>query len=345
MKLLLAALLTSGCSAIWPTVVRPSPDDPLFHSGFPLEGPARLDAALCSLATVGPDATSLVTPPASMAGAVDLGFACDLPAPAFTTGHGRQGQLVHLPGDIYGYLYRVEGSTGIAVAFAGLGMPSGGWINEKFAELAAARGLTLFALIRTEPRPIFFDPLLEARRGIEAAALIEARCSISTGDQLRFLGVSLGGMEALLANREALKLRKHAKVAVLDPLMDPLLATDNLDSFWHSVSVDSMQKYFRRILAGRYGEDPPPSFKEVLNRTGAGAATKLSLDAPNAWLCKEPRPAYAIFVSDTDPVLGDEQRKFAYDCKFPLLPAHVPGHVPLACRMEIFDEMWSTLGP
>jgi hypothetical protein len=342
MKFLLAVLLTTGCW--WPTVVRSSPDDPLFHSGCPLKGPLQLDSALCSLATVGPDAMALVTPPATTAGAVDLAFACDLPAPPLTTGHGRQGQLVHLPGDIYGYLYRVEGSTGIAVAFAGLGMPSGGWINEKFAEMAAARGLTLFALIRTErikPKPIAFDPLSEARRGIQAADLIERQCSIPTAGKIRFLGVSLGGMEALLANREALIAGKQAKVAVLDPLMDPTLAADKLDSYWRSVSVDSMQSYFRRILAGRYEENPPPSFKVVLDRTGP--VTKLPLDAPSTWLCQEPLPAYAVFISDTDPVLGDEQRKFANGCKSVLHPAGAPGHVPFACRPQIFDEMWSTL--
>ena len=209
-----------------------------------------------------------------------------------------------------------------------------------------ARGLTLFALVRDEnARPIYFDPLREARRGIEAADQISHFCQVQLPGELSFLGISLGGMEALLANREALLEGKKSKTAVLDPLLDPELATDNLDSFWHSVSVDSMQSYFRRILSGRYGESPAPSFREVMYRVGShpNASTKLAKDAPSAWLCEQQRDAYSLFVSDTDPVLGDSQREFARACGFPLLKAKVPGHTPLACRLEIFDEMLSAI--
>ena len=352
MRLVITGLLAAGsigCSAFWPTVVRTSPDEPLFHSGFPLVGGARLDSALCSLATVGPDATVLTSPPEPTDSAVDLARACRTPAPFVEPGHGRPGELVRVTGGadgIRGFLYRIRAPTGIVVVFSGMGMPAAGWVNERFAELAARRGWMVFALVRQEPRPIYFDPLKEARRGIEAADRVAQECGVPPSSELRILGVSLGGMEALLAKREALG-RRSAKVAVLDALIDPLQATSNLDSFWHSVSVDSMQAYFRRILIGRYREkDPPPSFQEIMDRVNSqpGALTKVGADAPRQWLCKQPDPsAYAIFISDTDPVLGDGQGDFARECQFPLRRAKVPGHVPLACRLELFEEMLQAL--
>ncbi len=73
------------------------------------------------------------------------------------------------------------------------------------------------------------------------------------------------------------------------------------------------------------------------------ALTGLRSDELSAWLCKASHEAYTIFLSDTDPALGDAQREFARSCGFPLRKAHVPGHTPLACRLELFEEMLGAL--
>jgi hypothetical protein len=341
--------VATGCSAFWPTVVRDSPDEPLFHSGFPLVGGARLDGALCSLATVGPEATRLVSPPEAVSGAIPLDLACSGAGPLHrSSSRGRPGTLVRIEtpsGDIFGYLYRdFASASGVMVAFSGMGMPASGWVNERFAEVASARGLLTFALVRDEAvRPIAFDPMREARRGVEAAQQISGACGVSPAAPLAFVGISLGGMEALLAARGALARGLEARAAVLDPLLDPALAADNLDSTWHSAAVDSMQAYFRRILAGRYGERPTPSFRAVLSRRTAESVPER--DAPSAWLCASPQRAYAVFLSDTDPVLGNSQREFGYACKWPFRKAAAPGHTPLACNLDLFPQMIDALSP
>ena len=84
--------------------------------------------------------------------------------------------------------------------------------------------------------------------------------------------------------------------------------------------------------------------REPLFHTGFPLVGPLRLDAALCSLltigqCEARREAYAIFLSDTDPALGDAQREFAERCHFPLRRAGVPGHTPLACRLELFDEM------
>jgi len=54
---------------------------------------------------------------------------------------------------------------------------------------------------------------------------------------------------------------------------------------------------------------------------------------------------YAVFLSDGDPVLGDGQADFARRCGFPLRRAGVKGHVGLACRPQLFDELLDALEP
>ncbi len=345
---LLLAVLTvssSGCSWLWPSVVPASPrsGEPLFHAG------AGLDGALCSLVTLGPDATRVVSEPEGVDGAISVEEACQQ-EPAGIRGQGRTAQLIRVStalGHLYGYLFPLRGATGLVVAFSGLGMPPAGWINERFAEVGAKRGFATFAPVRDETaRPIYFDPLREARRAIDAAGQIAAACRIGPPARLAFVGISLGGMEALLANRDALQRGMWTRAAVLDPVLDVRLATSNLDSFWHSFAVDSVQGYFRRILTERYHEDPPPTFHDVMGRTASHpeALTDIRSDAPSAWLCQvAQRKAYAIFLSDTDPALGDAQREFAISCGFPLRKALAPGHAPLACRLEIFEEMLGDL--
>ncbi len=345
------ALLGSGCSWLWPTVVRTSPREPLFHSGFPLVGSARLDGALCSLATVGPEATLLVAPPERMEGAVSVEEACREELPVGPGQRGRVARLVQVGtelGPAYGYLFTVPAPAGMLIAFTGLGMPPAGWVNARFAELAARHGLLTFAPVRDESaRPISFDPLREARRALEAAARIRAACQADGPTDLRFVGVSMGGLEALLANREAHRRGMASRAAALDPLLDPARAADHLDSFWHSVAADSMQAYFRRILSGRYGEPDSTSFTDVLSRaaSGPGAATDLAVDAPSAWLCAARRGDYAVFISADDPVLGDSQADFLRACEFPYRHSGASGHVPLGCRLELFDEMLDAVRP
>lgn len=343
-KLVLIALAVScaGCSAFWPTVVRTSPREPLFHSGFPLVGGARTDAALCSLATVGPEATLLVSPPEKTDGAVPLSEVCGkTSADAGRVQHAPLVEIETAHGTVYGFLFARETYVkGVLVAFSGLGMPPAGWINQRFAAVSASHGYAVFAPVRDErARPIYFDPVREARRAIDAASRIRESCRF--GPALGFLGISLGGLEALVANREASRRGMVTRAAVLDPVLDVQLVTDNLDSFWHGLAVDSMQAYFRRILAGRYQEWPPPSFRDVMDRTRthADALTDLLRDQPSAWLCSADREVFAIFLSDTDPVLGHRQREFARACRFPLRAARAPGHTPLACRLELFEEM------
>jgi len=122
---------------------------------------------------------------------------------------GRVAQLVRVStahGPMHGYLFAARPTTGLVVAFSGLGKPPAGWINERFAEIAAREGLVTFAPMRDEsPRPIYFDPVREALRALDAAQRIVTACQVGAPADLGFLGISLGGLEALLANREALQ--------------------------------------------------------------------------------------------------------------------------------------------
>ena len=345
----LAALVifcASGCSWFWPSLVRDSPDRPLFDSGFPLVGGASPDSALCSLATVGPDATLLVSPPAAHGPAAPVDLVCAQPAPPIApTSRGRIGELIAVA-DATGYLYRVRGARGIVVVYSGLAMPASGWINERFAETASRAGYATFALVRKEDdRPIYFDPVREARRGLAAAAALRGKCDLDPDAAIGAAGISMGGMEALIAAREGRRRGLDVRAVALDPLLDPVLAARHLDSFWHSVSTDSMQVYFRRILRGRYEEQGGRSFTDILGRVGdhPEAQTSLPADAPSSWLCGSTEQV-TIFLSRYDPVLGMKQREFLNNCAgvAPVM-LDVPGHTPLACRLETFDEMLDKL--
>jgi hypothetical protein len=339
-----AVIGLAGCHAVWPTMVRPSPQEPLFHSGFPLMGALRTDAALCTLASVGPEATLLVVPPDPPGAAVGLGQACADGAPT------RPGQLVEVltsDGMVRGHLWRDPGASGLLVAFSGLAMPPTGWINARFAERAARRGLATFAPIRDEsPRPIVLDPLREALRASEAASHLAQACGLGAGGPL-YLGISMGGLEALLAAREAIQAGLPARAAVLDPVLDVAAAALHLDSYWHDLGDDAMQGYFRRILRGRWGEPEETRFQDVMRRIAGhpGARTRPDRDSPRAWLCGMPPERLAVFLSDTDPVLGDGQRDLGPACGFRFRPAGAPGHTPLACRLALFDEMVDAVRP
>jgi hypothetical protein len=346
---LLATLATAAaataCSWSHPTVVRSSPKEPLFHTGFPLVGPFRLDGSLCSLASIGPDVTRIVNPPEPVRDVIPLSVACAQAAPA---GVVRPVRVETRHGPVDGYLFGGRGASGVLVAFAGLAMPAENWINQRLATTAARARLVTFAPARDDSaRPIWFDPVREARRGLEAARQIEEACGVDPGATLAFAGLSMGGWEALLAAREAQREGREARAAVLDPVLDIRLASENLDSFWHGVAVDGMQGYFRRILAGRYGEDPPPSFGALALRTTAHReAMTAEEDSPSHWLCTAAdRERYVVFLSDSDQVLGGAQRDFAKGCGFPFRAAGAPGHVAVACRLEIVEEMVEALRP
>jgi len=337
----------AGCAGLWPTVISTSSEKggPLFEASSPFGESGRIDGALCSLLSLGPDAALAVRSPEGTADAVSVEEACREEPPGVVGRRGRTARLVQVTtayGPVAGYLYTVRPATGLVVAFSGLGMPAAGWINEHFAEAGARRGQVTFAPVRDEAaRQIAFDPLREAKRAVDAAGQIAAACRIGAPSSLGFVGISLGGLEALLAGREAGQRGLPAHAAALDPLLDVGLAATSLDAAHHSLAGDPIRAFFRRILVGRYQEPPSVSFRDVMRRTGSHPEdlSDMKRDAPTAWLCQADRASFALFLSDGDPALGDAQRAFAVACGIPVRHAHAPGHAPLACRLELFEEM------
>jgi len=354
LRLLQAAVLLAAASApigcgLSPKLV--ADDGPLFTPGFPWIG-VRTDGALCSLASVGPDATNMVTPPAAVPEAESIARRCANPGAG--TGFGeRVSQPIGPSGTTpaHGYLYRAPHARGIIVLFSGLGMPTDGWVTQRFASLAAQRGYTTFALIRDETSiPIRFDPVAEAHRGIFAARAIRTSCGVDPAALTSFLGYSLGGLEALLAARDAASVAPDlgpTKAVVLDPVLDPPKAAHNLDKWFRSVAVDAMQDVFHRILRGRYHEKSDTSFDEVLARSDAETSqTRLARDAPSTWLPKTTTVSATIFLSKTDPALGDEQRAALAHVPASIVRRDIgsPGHIPFACEPSIFSIMLDEAG-
>lgn len=322
---LLLAVLGGACA-----VVNSSPSRPMFTPAF------GLDAAMCSLASVGPDTTLLPAPPPAPGPALTAAAACARPALP-------RGQLVEVPtslGPVLGHLTLAPGATGLLLAFSGLAMPADGWVNRRFAERALPRGLATFAVVRREGRPVVLDPLAEARRGLEAARTLRAACGLEASRPLAVVGISMGGLEALLTGREAQRAGLEARTAALDPVLDVGLAAAHLDGAGGGLADAAMGDYFRRILQGRWGEPPGTRFADLLHRLGpdAGTLTVPAADSPSAWLCGAPRERFAVLVSSADPVLGLDQREAVKGC-FALTGAQAPGHTPLACRLELFDEL------
>jgi len=323
---LLLVLGLTGCI----TVVNASPAKPLFA---PFLG---LDGAMCSLASVGPDATLLPAPPPPPGEAMDLARAC-------RGGQPPRGQLVEVEtsvGKVLGHLTLAPDASGVLLAFSGMGMPADGWVNRRFAERALPLGLATFAVVRRETRPIVLDPLREAKGGLEAARRLREACGLDPRRPVAVVGISMGGMEALLAGREARAIGLEARTAVLDPVLDVGLAAGHLDASWQGVADNAMGDYFRRILQGRWGEPAGTRFADLIARLGpgAGALTDPVLDSPAAWLCGAPPERFTVVLSTGDPVLGAAQRERVTGC-FPVVDAGVPGHTPLACRLDLFDEL------
>jgi hypothetical protein len=148
----------------------------------------------------------------------------------------------------------------------------------------------------------------------------------------------MGGLEALLAARDAPG-GAGARTAVLDPVLDFDRVAANLDGTFHDVSTDAMQTYFQRIMAGRY-RVAPVRFSRVIERVPpTGRMTSLEKDVPSGWLCQGAVERYAVFLSQTDPVLGDAQRAELESRGFPFRRTAAAGHIPLACDLALFEAM------
>jgi hypothetical protein len=332
----------------------------LFAAGWLLQGSLSLEPALCSLATVGLDVTVLpreLPPPAHTR---DLDVACREPAARVApSSTGSQGEWVRVAGgdawtadpfhlearrtDVLAVLHRPSAPRGIAVLFTGLAMPADSEVFRRFADAFVRRGW-LAAVVLRDDSISGFDPRWEAHRGLLVARELRRACTPGGSLPLAFLGVSMGGLEALLAARDAPRTTAgaDARAAVLDPVLDFVRVADHLDGTFHDVSTDAMQTYFQRIMAGRYGL-APVRFATALERAPpTGRMTSLQEDQPSAWLCDGAVERTTVFLSRTDPVLGDGQRAGLEARGFPFQRTPAAGHIPLACDLSLFDLMVDT---
>jgi len=350
-------IVLAGCSAVEPRAVSPDLSEPVFASGWLLQGSLSLEPGFCSLATVGLDLTVLPAELPPPENARPVGLACrDAVAPLLPSSTGSPGEWVRLDGatawaeepvrvdarqtDVLAVLYRVPEPRGIAILFAGLAMPADAEVMRRFADALARRGW-LSAVVLRDDSISGFDPRWEAHRGLALARELRRLCAAGREPALAFLGVSMGGLEALLAGRDAPASLGPAdvRVAVLDPVLDFRAVASHLDSFFHDVSTDAMQTYFQRIMAGRY-RVAPVRFADVLTRVPpSGRMTSLERDEPTRWLCEGPVERYRVFLSRLDPVLGDAQRASLEERGFPFRRTAAAGHVPLACDLSLFDAM------
>jgi len=350
-------LLLAGCAAVEPRAVSPDLGESPFEAGWLLRGSLSLEPALCSLASVGLDVTVLPAEPELPEHTRGLDEACRSPAdpvpPSFT---GPRGEWVRLEGraawggdplriesrqtDILAVLYRVPEPRGLAVLFAGLAMPGDSEVMRRFADAFARRGWLSVVVLRDDSIG-GFDPRWEAHRGLALARELRRTCTPGRRPALAFLGLSMGGVEALLATRDAQALPDlgEARAAVLDPVLDFARVAAHLDGYFHDVSTDAMQTYFQRIMAGRY-RVAPVRFRDALERAPpTGRMTTVGKDAPSSWLCQSPVDRYNVFLSRNDPVLGNAQREALEQRGFPFQRTEAAGHIPLACDLSLFERM------
>jgi hypothetical protein len=339
-----------------PRAVSPDLSEPVFASGWLLRGSLSLEPGLCSLATVGLDVTVLpaeLPPPENTR---PVAVACrDAVAPLLPSSTGSAGEWIRLDGgtawaeepvrvdarqaDVLAVLHRVPEPRGIAILFAGLAMPADTEVMRRFADGLARRGW-LSAIVLRDDSISGFDPRWEAHRGLALARELRRLCTARREPAIAFLGVSMGGLEALLAGRDAPASLGPAdvRVAVLDPVLDFRAVAAHLDSFF-PVSTDTMQTYFQRIMAGRY-RVAPVKFASALSRVPpTRRLTSLETDQPTRWLCDGPVDRYRVFLSRSDPVLGEAQRGSLEARGFPFRRTAAAGHVPLACDLSLFEEM------
>lgn len=350
-------LLLTGCAAVQPRAVSPDLEQRVFDPGWLLRGSLSLEPALCTLATVGLDVTVLpseLPPPLDTRGLED---ACSAPvAPSPPSSTGIRGEWVKLAGatawahdplrlkarqtDVLATLYRVPEPRGIAVLFTGLAMPADSDVMRRFADALARRGW-MSAVVLRDDSISGFDPRWEAHRGLALSRELERVCTPGRTPGLAFLGLSMGGLEALLAARDAPATleRGDARVAVLDPVLDFHLVAAHLDSTFHDISTDAMQTYFQRIMAGRY-RVAPVRFADAIERAPpTGRMTSLKEDAPASWLCDGTVDRSTVFLSSIDPVLGNAQREALEQRGFPFQRTEAAGHIPLACDLSLFVRM------
>lgn len=349
-------LLLAGCAAIEPRAVSPDLSQPLFEPGWLLRGSLSLEPALCTLASAGLDVTVLpgeLPPPRYT---LDLDEACRAPAlPLGPASTGTRGEWVRLEGatawaldalrvearltDVLAVLHRVPGPRGIAVLFAGMAMPADSEVMRRLAEALARRGWIAAVVLRDDSIS-GFDPRWEAHRGLALARELQRSCTPGDAPALAFLGLSMGGLEALLAARDApATLERDARAAVLDPVLDFSRVADHLDGSFHDLSTDAMQTYFQRIMAGRY-RVAPVRFAEALERAPpTGRLTSLQKDAPARWLCDGSVDRYTVFLSRIDPVLGNAQREALEQRGFPFQRTEAAGHIPFACDLSLFERL------
>ena len=242
--------------------------------------------------------------------------------------------------EVLAVLHRVPEPRGIAILFAGLAMPAESEVMRRFADGLARRGW-LAAVVLRDDSISGFDPRWEAHRGLALARALRRECTPGGELPLAFLGLSMGGLEALLAARDAPPStgRAEARAVVLDPVLDFGRVAAHLDGTFHDVSTDAMQTYFQRIMAGRY-RVAPVRFAEVLDRAPpTGRMTSPARDGPSTWLCQGAVDRYAVYLSRTDPVLGDAQRAGLAAQGFPFRRTDAAGHIPLACDLSLFETM------
>ncbi len=350
-------LLLAGCAAVEPRSVSPDLGEPLFEPGWFLRGPFALEPALCSLATVGLDVTVLpaeLSPPRHPRG---LEEACRAAAePIAPSSTGSRGEWVRLEAaaawaadplrmearqtEVLAVIHRAPEARGIAILFAGLAMPADSEVMRRFADAFARRGW-LAAVVLRDDSISGFDPRWEAHRGLALARELGRVCTPGREPPLAFLGLSMGGLEALLAARDAPASteRAEARAVVLDPVLDSALVAAHLDGAFHDVSTDAMQTYFQRIMAGRYRVAPVRFAEAIIRAPPTGQMTTPGKDEPSTWLCQGPVDRYAVFLSRTDPVLGDAQRAGLEAQGFRFRRTEAAGHIPLACDLSLFETM------
>ncbi len=180
------------------------------------------------------------------------------------------------------------------------------------------------------------DPLrLETRRTDVLAVL--HRPPAPRGIAILFTGLAMPA-DSEVFRRFADGFVRRGWIAVLDFVR----VGAHLDGAFHDISTDAMQTYFQRIMAGRYGV-APVRFQRTLQRAPpTGRMTSLDTDVPSAWLCQGPVERTAVFLSRTDPVLGDAQRSALEAQGFPFQRTPAAGHIPLACDLSLFDLLVDT---
>lgn len=226
---------------------------------------------------------------------------------------------------------------GVVVVFAGLSMSPEAPILRDLADRLADRGFIVARKLRHEtvdgvaPRKLRLDPVSEARGGISLGRQLADRCETK---HVEFVGMSLGGAEALIAAREA-----PGPTVVIDPLIDLEATVQWLrgGDLRHpkkilSLSREVMLEFFRLVIHGRYGV--AGTLGDALANADLGETVR-SRDMPHAWLSgvsTEWREGMRVFLSAWDPVLGDKGRELLDPNVIRRIA--IEGHIPIYCDRD-----------